>query len=1694
MKKKDSKMNKFLITLGFFVVSFVSFSQETQTENYLHTKRFREGVKESELNSTTATINETIIYYDGLGRPIQNILVKGSNGQKDIITQSRYDANGRQEYQYLPFVDMATGTVTNGNYRLDAEDQNRLFYMTSNYDNTANPYSQSIYENSPLARIQEQAAPGKDWQYNPSNLSYEGAVYENYPAGSFKSLSKCWWNDDFVNKIITSPWGNKDPNKATLKIINDVLSFTMESNSTGTMKVGTIKKLSVSPELQHIDLGYIQKKNANNTYSNSSYKLSIINNELRITSENNLNEVINNPKINFSVNLTQLQYRKSYTKKHSANNTVRVGYDLNAANEVLMFKVNFIGNDSKQPQLAYQNYYPENVLSKLITKDENWQLSKGKAHTTETFKDKRDRVILTRQYVKEGSTDVTLDTYYVYDFYGNLTYTLSPKASASILSGSSINTTVLNNLGYQYKYDERNRVIEKKLPGKGWEYIVYNKHNNPILIQNASLRAENKWLFVKRDVFGRVIYTGKYINNGSRSALQSMADSATQIYETKLNSEAVIDGAKVYYTNNAFPNVAGQLEVLTIQYYDTYNFDTTLAKEASSELEANPTGLSISSEGIISKSQNTTAWDASFDTKASITGDGGVSYTVLGTTNKRVMVGLTLKNQNTSHGYNTIGYAIGSGYDNLLRVFVSGTEYSTGMTYQAYDKLAVERINGKIHYKKNGVTFYVAPGASSGELIGDSSFLHYGAAIQDLMIYYIADNTVISNRTKGLLTGQKSKVLGTTDSWVTTITHYDDKGQPFYAISANNYLSTTDVRVGRYDFSGNMVYSKSTHSKGRNTPIITEKFFTYDNQGKLITEVQSINGGAKEVLIENKYDHLGRLMSKKNGVQAHTVHTKVTNLNYVVQEGEYLRKLLAYSAYNGNVQSSTAIPSGSNGYVEYKVTATGKLVAIGLSNPNDPNLNNSYDKIDHSIFLGLGSANQVQIFEKGVSKAYAPVITYAAGDTFSVVRDGTTIRYKKNGVEFAKTENTNAYIGLMADGCLGSPGKYIKDFKLVVLNTNVGNSLQEVNYTRNIRGWLTGINDVAAIGNDLFSLKLNYNKTDLSGTEKLFNGNISEAHWRTASDDKKRSYAYSYDALNRMKSATYNVANEVSTTNRYNVGNISYDKNGNIVTLQRNGFVNNVTSQIDDLVYTYLPNSNRLAKVKDNVTANTEGFKDGVNTNDDFDYDVDGNLIKDENKGITSITYNHMNLPKEVVFNNNPSKKIVYIYTAAGHKVKKEVHDSGNVITTEYAGNYVYKNGTLEFFKHAEGIVERDYSSRSVAYKYIYQFTDHLGNVRLSYCDSDKDGKVDVVRSSILTGTTDVDGDRDMRNEIIQENNFYPFGLAHKGYNTTIAGRNHSFMYNGQEFDGSHNLNMTEMTFRQYDAALGRFNVVDPLAEKMPSWTPYRFGFNNPINFNDPSGLLEGLTIDWIYNNLDNLAGVNGTAKYTASTNRFSRVESAEAVKGGGDDFKNATVLQEVTVILIKKGKVKSDKAAHNKVIANIYSTKWYKDLVAFGQGVRSTGQTLAGAVTHVAGTKGFQRFGLMATSLVSHGDDMFKTGKYKQLNGKIGNFNTPESTPKKPIAKPLKKMSAWGRTNYRYAKAANSLGKVMNVVAVATIVADIADDGHLRSSSMLNGGLMILSLACPATAPFVFGYAIADYFFDFSGKLDRNFSGIKFN
>ncbi|OGS71819.1 MAG: hypothetical protein A3G95_02835 [Flavobacteria bacterium RIFCSPLOWO2_12_FULL_31_7] len=409
------------------------------------------------------------------------------------------------------------------------------------------------------------------------------------------------------------------------------------------------------------------------------------------------------------------------------------------------------------------------------------------------------------------------------------------------------------------------------------------------------------------------------------------------------------------------------------------------------------------------------------------------------------------------------------------------------------------------------------------------------------------------------------------------------------------------------------------------------------------------------------------------------------------------------------------------------------------------------------------------------------------------------------------------------------------------------NTLQKVDYTYNIRGWLKGINDITNLApstseNDLFAFKLSYNNPETA--TPLFNGNISETFWRTDSDNIKRKYSYQYDNLNRLLESNYSKPGSSTTLDNY-LEKLTYDKNGNISTLIRNGGFDTDGSspvqEIDNLVYTYdVDNLNLLKKVVDNTTS-PQGFKDGINIDEDFKYDSNGNVIIDNNKGITEIIYNHLNLPTKITFGVNGY--IEYIYNSVGQKLKKVVVDyAGQGSVVDYLDGFQYKNSVLQFFPTSEGYVNISIGKGGVFKpNYVFNYTDHLGNVRISYTEDEYNLPMVGEPRNLV---------------ILEENHFYAFGLKHTNYNTEgfvyqidgndnvvltpvspILLSSYKYKYNGKELQEELGLNMYDYSARNYDPALGRWMNIDPLAETSRRWSPYNYCYNNPIVFTDPDGM-----------------------------------------------------------------------------------------------------------------------------------------------------------------------------------------------------------------------------------------------------------------
>ncbi len=392
--------------------------------------------------------------------------------------------------------------------------------------------------------------------------------------------------------------------------------------------------------------------------------------------------------------------------------------------------------------------------------------------------------------------------------------------------------------------------------------------------------------------------------------------------------------------------------------------------------------------------------------------------------------------------------------------------------------------------------------------------------------------------------------------------------------------------------------------------------------------------------------------------------------------------------------------------------------------------------------------------------------------------------------------------------------------------------------------------------------------TTTFGTDQ-FNGNIKTTRWNTKDHvltaPKQNAYNYVYDKNNWLNSATYgelvtgnttdtnmqtNVTSTAVTTTSnsltleainsitlspgfhaqsgsdvsakvytlssfnqqnsgdYNVSDITYDANGNIKTLARNKNTESGSNVMDDFTYHYKTGKNQLDRVQDDVTTTTNADDLKTQAAGNYIYNSIGQLTENIGEAV-KYTYNASGLITEVKKNNVTLVK--FFYNDKGHRVKKEIYNSGGSLTrSDYyvrdaAGSVmaIYEDATLKeqpiYGASRIGIYKRADNSS------MYQLTDHLGNVRAVV---NKNG------SGLLA--------------MLAYTDYYPFGMPMP--NRNVEG-NYRYKYQGQEKDPETGKEAFEL--RLWDGRIGRWLSPDPAHE---FHSPYLGIGNDPINFIDKRG------------------------------------------------------------------------------------------------------------------------------------------------------------------------------------------------------------------------------------------------------------------
>jgi len=1110
------------------------------------------------------------------------------------------------------------------------------------------------------------------------------------------------------------------------------------------------------------------------------------------------------------------------------DHTIKFHYDTNTFDStdatnpnndnVILFDVEHPNNNLESTSLVYVGHYDADELYKSVVKDENW--TSGKNHTTEEFTDKMGRVILKRTF----NDNQPHDTYYVYDDFGNLSYVVPPLASDQIVTEDVLDRRINSQITYPWtdlaqvdkKFAEEN---DKKLEDYkdentkeadlNAEYNGQGGYTVTTLVESEIVTLSFNFTTVEPiEIKKGEIASLKDYGNFKDSELGHIKTAAYDYIFSIKNNAIVAEGAgKISSLNVTFSSntkLDYSKDYLWTQYVE---IDPNYADDYEKEIKA------------YAEANNLNPLDVYYANDYG--GQGGLNITI----DENDIVSVNINSNTTTPLKLKQGLVIPLDIERRIEKRELGEIIGNGYKYTFSISDNALKIVGEGVLTSVSAFLSASPPATTNYSISSE-------VVDGLCYIYHYD---YRNRLV------EKKIPGKDWEWIV----YDKLDRPVLTQDGNQRLNNIWLAT-KYDIYGR--------------PIITGTFwkigYAYER-----TEIQAVVN-AVNVMYETSL----------NSPSENTASDPSINVYYSNQFFPQIKEFYTityYDNYDSLSVSEIELANGTTIYDETILENTKTLPTISQVRILDSDNNIINDDWITSVIYFDGKARPIYA---GTKNDFLNTVDHVKSDLdflgklieveSSHIKNTTNITtidnfyYDHSGRLLTQTQTIN-----------NNPTELILNYHYdelgQLMNKNVGGEvasnpenslgLQTIDYAYNIRGWLKSINyDANETDNDLFNFKIGYNNPELVGAMALFNGNISETHWNTVNDNQERNYYYEYDALNRIKNATYsggtfNFTNNASADaiqeENYSLHNMSYDKNGNILHLERYGIHtayvgvgNNITSDIvDQLDYFYAPYSNKLENVKDTAdnlgsfipddNIDNGGFLEEYEGPDNkYAYeDMNGNMTSDKNKGILNIEYNHLNLPTLITFAEN--NQISYIYDATGTKIAKQVYTNNglNYTQTFYAGNFIYEKVNsnaeeLKFFSHPEGYVEHNLTNN--AYNYVYQYKDHLDNIRLSFSDTDGNGSIDI------------------SSEIVEENNYYPFGLKHKGYNNVIIGTDHKYGFGGKEEQDELALKWMDFHARNYDAALGRWMNVDALADSKGqiSNSPYVYAMNNPIVFTDPDG------------------------------------------------------------------------------------------------------------------------------------------------------------------------------------------------------------------------------------------------------------------
>ncbi len=1212
-------------------------------------------------------------YHDGLGRLIERVDKQASPSGKDLVMAYQYDALGRNAKQYLPF----ESTDNNGDPVAQPYMRQQTFYETTDgVAYSSLPFSLSDYESSPLDRIREYAPPGEEWA---------GTIL----SANARSI-KTTYGANAAGEVIKWEIGSALPHRQYDYPVNE-LSKTVTIDEEGN------KVIEFADKFGQVILKRVQANESADLWADTYYLYDVygsLHYVLPPMATANLTEYLAGDDVQKQKFLDRWAFQYHYDtrrrlvkKRVPGADWVYMVYD---QRDRLVLTQD--GNQRLTDEWLFTKYDALNrpVITGLYTNTDTTIDSREamqnlvNGHTVLTESVDANSAYL--GYTNNAFPDALVEDYLTVTYYDNYDFHHANLVDYGFVP-SPENPTYFNKVKGQVTgsmtkvlysdqwlrsviyYDDRYRAIQQvsdnavrgidrieneyDFVGRALKTTSSHQRPQPILWTNQQNIKEESGVFSATSAGGW---------QSGMSSINRLGEGEDGWFETIITTNLL----KRFGLNEEDTGVGGDAD------YYLYSLgnrtDVYFGSTVAGSFEALQVGDVVRMErkaGTISIYLN---------------GDWKHDFTTTSTSSLVIDVSLYV---NSSMGYFTSSFGMPQA-ESPYPVFWTGLSLmnSTGSGL-------IKNVNGwngnassvnRLESLENGWLEFEAVTTDKNLIVGLSeSDLDKSYASIEYGIYLKSNGDAIAY--------EKGSGQSTPQSY--------QSGDVFRIERTGQQIS--------YSKNGVVFHHSSTPST---TSLIADMAF--NNQGGEVTNIKSSfylelpKAQDVEITREFDYDHASRLINTWHALSEPAVLTDSIGIEVM---GKKITKNVPIALNNSGFTSQQVMGAQSNGWVEVEVVETNKSRTFGLSEtPNGQGAN----AIDYAINLAIG---QVIILENGVTRA--TINGYSPGDVFRVRRQDGTIYYEVNDSTLT-TSTISSTTTLRGDFSLLHEGATFYNVRMstegnVLLAHNEYNALgelieknlhstdegttyaQSVDYRYNIRGWITRINDSglseteSQSAGDYFGMNLAYNET-LTGINNTaaYNGNISAitySHNLGLEEQKEKAYAYGYDPMNRIKTADYKKKTAAwANSAAFSVNNISYDLNGNINTLTRNKADG---SGMDILTYDYgtgINQSNQLLSVSDGGD-DLEGFKDGNTSGDDYDYDANGNMTQDLNKGITRITYNHLNLPHTI--EKDDGQRMRYVYDAAGIKLSQVV-EQGIVHTPDLTnGTDGWSLKNISFEQHA---------------------------------------------------------------------------------------------------------------------------------------------------------------------------------------------------------------------------------------------------------------------------------------------------------------------------------------------------------------------------------------------------------------------------